>query len=377
MSTDSLIEAIHTYGPGWAERSARAEADGRLADETADELRSLGAHRVLQPASFGGGQSSIEAHMEVMAAIAEHCGAAAWCTSVWSAHNWMVAQFPAEGQAEVWSDPSVLISASIVPKTPLAVDGDQVLIEGRFPFASGCDHSPWLGIGGMLPGDEPTPVICLVPAAEVEIDHASWAVSGLAGTGSKDLVIESPIAVPPARVLAVPLADQGRAPGQLGPDRALYRTPFRATASIVLAATALGLAKAATRRFEDRLDGHVLMASRSSQRADPAAGLRLAESSAETNAAELVLLSAARRLDDLDAAGRPDPVAVASVVRDTAYGVRLCANAVDRLYEASGGSALRTSEPMQRYWRDVNAARAHAVLTWDGAASAYARAVLR
>ena len=53
----------------------------------------------------------------------------------------------------------------------------------------------------------------------------------------------------------------------------------------------IGAAKAALRRFQERLDDHVLMTRQGSQRADPAAALRLAE---------------------------PDAIDVASTVRDTA-----------------------------------------------------------
>lgn len=375
-SVVELLAAIDDLGPTLAKRSAEAERAGALSPDTATELRLLGVHRLLQPTAFGGAQDSIEAHMRIVAAVGRHCMAASWCVAVWSAHNWMTGSFPTAGQEAVWAEPDTLVSASIVPKTRFELAGDQVLVQGRFPFASGCDHAPWLGVGGLLAGEAPTYVICLLPADDVIIDHDSWDVVGLRGTGSKDLVIDEPVAVPPDRVLRVPEAMVRSAPGQQGPDRVLYRAPFRATAAIVLAAPALGAAQAALDRFTERLDGHLLMATGSAQRGDPAAGLRLAESSAEVNSAELVLLEAARRLDDLAAVDEPDPVAVAAVFRDTAYGVRLCARAVDRLYEASGGTALQADEPMQRYWRDVHAARAHAILTWDGAAGVYANAVL-
>jgi hypothetical protein len=46
------------------------------------------------------------------------------------------------------------------------------------------------------------------------------------------------------------------------------------------------------------------------------------------------------------------------------------------LYEASGANVMRADEPMQRLWRDVNAARSHAILTWDHAANIYGKALL-
>ncbi len=302
--------------------------------------------------------------------------ATSWCLAVWSAHGWMLAQMPTEGQHEIWSDPTNLVSASIVPKTQFRQEGSDVIVSGRFGFGSGCDHAPWLSVGGFLPGDQPAPVICAVPAEDVIIDHNSWNVVGLRGTGSKDLVIADEVAVPAHRVLHVSETMARKAPGQLHYGAPLYTCPWRTTAILVLAAPVIGAAKAAVRRFQERIDDHFLVALASVQRNDPAAGYRLAESTAEIRAAELLLYDAAARLDHLGGVEEVDPVINASIIRDCGWGVRALANAVDRLYEASGANAMRADEPIQRLWRDVNAARSHAILTWDHAANTYSRALL-
>ena len=105
---------------------------------------------------------------------------------------------------------------------------------------------------------------------------------------------------------------------------------------------------------------HSVMSSATTQQA----GYRLAESTAEIHAAELLLCDAAARLDQLGEVENVDPVLNASIIRDCGFGVKTLAKAVDRLYEASGANAMRADEPIQRLWRDVNAARSHAILTW-------------
>lgn len=376
MEFDAVLADVHRLGPRWAERAHAADAAGAIGADTAKELSSIDAQRFIQPREFGGAELSIEAHMRIVAAAGEYCSATSWCLAVWSAHNWMAAHFPIEGQRELWANPSALLSASIVPKTPFETRGDDLVVQGRFPFASGCDHADWLGVGGLIEGAGP--VIALFPADEpgVEIDHDSWDVVGLRGTGSKDLVVDEPLVIPGHRVLRQIEAGQRNAPGQRHHDSALYRNPFRATACIVLAAPVLGAAISAVRRFTERLDGHVILAAGGNQRSDPAAGARLAEASAEAEAAQLIGFEAAARLDALGHDAEPDPERVGSIFRDTAFAVRMAARAVDRLYEASGGSALQRSEPIQRVWRDVHAARSHAILTWDGAASTYAASAL-
>ena len=376
VNLESVIDGLLSVGPSWEKKSALADEVGCIDADNAADIRTIGAARLLQPTDFGGAQSTIENHMRAVAVAGEYCMATSWCLAVWSAHGWMLAQMPIEGQHESWSDPTNLVSASIVPKTQFRQEGDDVIVSGRFGFGSGCDHAPWLSVGGFLPGEEVTPVICALPAEDVIIDHKSWDVVGLRGTGSKDLVLADEVAVPAHRVLRVTETMTRRAPGQLHYGGPLYTCPWRTTAILVLAAPVIGAAKAAVRRFQERLDDHFLVALGDVQRNDPAAGYRLAESTAEIHAAELLLYDAAARLDQLGAVENVDPVLNASIIRDCGFGVKTLANAVDRLYEASGANAMRADEPIQRLWRDVNAARSHAILTWDHAANMYSRALL-
>jgi 3-hydroxy-9,10-secoandrosta-1,3,5(10)-triene-9,17-dione monooxygenase len=217
----------------------------------------------------------------------------------------------------------------------------------------------------------------MLPKESISIDHESWEVSGLRGTGSKELVIAGEVLVPAHRVLRVSESMNRESPGQKLYDHPLYMTPWRTTAILVLAAPLIGAAKAAIGRFQERMDNHVLLALKTTQLNDPLALNRLAESSAEIQAAELMLYHAAKQLDLLGAADKVDPLYNAVIIRDCGFAVRLLANSVDRLFEASGGSALASDEPMQRIWRDVHAARSHAVLTWDHASHTYSQALFK
>ena len=50
--------------------------------------------------------------------------------------------------------------------------------------------------------------------------------------------------------------------------------------------------------------------------------------------------------------------------------------AADLCFESSGGAALRDGHPLQRCWRDVHAARQHAINDYERAAGMYGRALL-
>ena len=68
---------------------------------------------------------------------------------------------------------------------------------------------------------------CLVPVGAVTIDHDSWNVSGLQGTGSKTVKISDPVFVPKQRVLPISAIFSGKVPGLdvPGNDQARFGYP--------------------------------------------------------------------------------------------------------------------------------------------------------
>ncbi len=105
--------------------------------------------------------------------------------------------------------------------------------------------------------------------------------------------------------------------------------------------------------------------------------MRLAEASAEVDAAR-----AFQRHDIgeiLDKAARGDAFTQmdrARYRRDKAFVAKLCVQAVNRLFEASGARAVLESEPIQRFHRDAHAASHHAALAWDTFAEQFGRQAL-
>ena len=65
-----------------------------------------------------------------------------------------------------------------------------------------------------------------------------------------------------------------------------------------------------------------------------------------------------------------------TVQRDRAFVVRLCMQAVNRLFDVSGGHALFLSEPLQRCHRDAQAVAHRARLMLETVGPAYGRVAL-
>ena len=101
---------------------------------------------------------------------------------------------------------------------------------------------------------------CLIPVSDVIVDHDSWNVSGLEGTGSKTVAIDDPVFVPSHRVLPLGRIFSGKVPGLdvPGNDQALFGYPtFGPTA---LVSPIVGMAQGALDAFTETARGARRMA---------------------------------------------------------------------------------------------------------------------
>jgi alkylation response protein AidB-like acyl-CoA dehydrogenase len=156
------------------------------------------------------------------------------------------------------------------------------------------------------------------------------------------------------------------------PTGPLFCQPFGGTLGLVLAAVAVGGADGAFEVFRRRALERVLRHQSRVQAADPAAHLDLAEARLRTESARLLLESACEVVRVAgERASELSGETQAELRARKAFIVRLCIEAVDRLFAASGGGALQDSHAMQRFWRDVHAIQAHAGMNWSSHAQNY------
>jgi 3-hydroxy-9,10-secoandrosta-1,3,5(10)-triene-9,17-dione monooxygenase len=70
------------------------------------------------------------------------------------------------------------------------------------------------------------------------------------------------------------------------------------------------------------------------------------------------------------------PLVRARYMRDKTFVAKLCVQAVNRLFDAGGGSAILETSALQRFHRDVHAASHHQGINWDAAAENFGRQTL-
>lgn len=200
LSGPDLLERAHALLPVLKERAAHTEQLRRVPEESVDELLASQLLRIGVPSRFGGLDVPYGLAIEVAAELGRACPSTSWCYGLWAAHAWLVGYWPLEAQEEVYGvGPDVLCSSSLSPgkSTCKAVTGGYRL-SGRWEFSSGCDSASWVMLG--VP-DISERTWVLVPREDFEsVD--TWFVSGLRGSGSKDIAVRDAF-VPSHRVLEV------------------------------------------------------------------------------------------------------------------------------------------------------------------------------
>ena len=370
---DKLLRQAADLVPVLKERAARAEQLRQIPPETVQDLLSSGLIRIGNPQRYGGHGVELDTAFEVGWELGRGCGSTAWCYCLWTVHNWWIGHFPERAQEEFFAGgPDTLFSSGLNPAGRKAepVDGGYRL-SGRWGFSSGSDAASWamVAAGGPAPGDV---LWLLLPRPDYEIVD-TWFASGVRGTGSKDLVVDD-VFVPAHRSVDPGRAGDGDWTGWELHRRLSYRVPLRCLTGWDLAAPVIGMAQGAIDAFTSRLAG----TSGPGRTADSVAlQLRLAEASAEVDAARSLHRSDVREMFDKAARGEAfTELDRARYRRDKAFVAGLSVRAVNRLFEASGAHGVLDSDPIQRFHRDAHAASHHAALGWDAVAEQFGRQAL-
>ena len=375
---DEALAAVRKLAPSIAGRAEETESLRSVPAETIEELVDAGLFGLVTPHRWGGSELGFRALLEVQAEIASACPSTGWVHGVLAGHTWLTALFPPEAQAEVFADPRALIASLIRlgGTPPQRVPGGFRWQGGRGRFCSGIDHSHWVLVGGQVTEDDGKGEAWyfLIPRSEVEIID-DWHAVGLRGTGSKSIVVADSF-IPGHRAVRFADLGAGRAPGTDLHGGASYRLPYDAVWPLSLSGAALGAARGALAAFTTATRKRVGALPPVAQAGNGPALVRLARAAAMVDAATSLLLADAAAVDEAPLGTTFDQLEKARRARNLAFAVQQCREAVNHLFEASGGSAVFDSGPMQRWWRDVNASASHVAFTWDLASAAYGRAAI-
>ena len=365
--SERVLDRLMHVADQLREQAWEAERLGRLPDQTAKTLKSVGAIRLLQPKKYSGYEAHPREFAETVMATAALDPASGWICGVLGVHPWQLAYADPRVAKEVWRTDHDTWMASAYAPTGVAkpVDGGYIF-NGRWQFSSGTDHCDWIILGAMVgdatgkPVMPPSRLHIILPRKDYEIVEDSWNVVGLRGTGSKDIIVRDAF-VPDYRVMKAEEVKNGTAQRNSGLTQNLYLMPWSTMFPLGITAAMVGIAEGALAAHLDYQRDRVSAAARRSKTIRMCCTPSARPPQTSTPRARSYWPTwTGSRTSSTPVTKCRSPIAPPDAARR--YG--RCGARCRRSTRYSPGRAatpLRMDKPLQRYWRDAHVGQAHAI----------------
>lgn len=372
---NELIRRVASLAPLLREHAAASERLRHPSDEVIDALRNSGLFELMVPRIYGGLELDLDVFLEAVLLLAEGDISAAWVAGFYIEHNWILCQFPAAFQSDLFEDRShVLAPASIAPNGIAEPVPGGYRLNGRWQWGTGVWHAEWAIAGARIRSSDAHPDnrFFALPRSDFELVD-TWNVDGLCGTGSHDIEIHDAV-VPAERTVSMLEMANGIAPGSKVHSAPLYRTPMLPILALTASAPAVGMVRAMLRQAQEDFPkrGSSMGAQRPADR--PSIQIRLARAKIAIEQAESLLRSIVNEVCEERAGATPAQrsrwLASAAMAVDQSRKVLLS------IAEVAGASTHFLSHPLQRAVRDINTLASHTIFDLDQRLESYGRTLV-
>lgn len=367
VTKEELLERVRALLPAIAARAEQSELERKPHADTIQELIDAEVFQLLVPKCFGGHELGLDTHAEVVRAIASADMSSAWVAAFYCGHNWMLTKFPEQVQTEVFADrPFGLIPIQPAPGIDIKEVSGGYEISGRSNYSSGIMHADWVIIAKAGGADSRGFV---VPVADVKVDDV-WHMSGMSGTGSNDVIVEK-VFVPSHRTLDGMSLFNGTDSIHPNPIYSIPLLPF--IYCEVLGVYCGGL-DGATAAYDAMLQEKVTRWGGEVLATKQAVHISLGEAHARRAAAQVLFERLVSDTQQITAARAFDMPTRIDLKLRAGFIVDQCREAMNMIMARAGTSSFKKSEPLQRYFRDMNALATHAFVDWDISREIFGRA---
>jgi indole-3-acetate monooxygenase len=354
-SVDYVARA-QALAPAIEAAADRIEAERRIVPAVVAALHEAGIFHMLLPPSLGGGGADIVAFNEVIQTIAAADASTAWCLGQQIASTQAAGYLDPKIAREVFGPPHGAVAWGPPAGAKAVVTDGGYIVNGRWRFASGSGHCPWIGghsavierDGKPRLDDKGRPVLRTMLFRKEQAGWTDiWHTIGLRGTGSNQYEVKD-LFVPEAYTT---WRDQVSDRTNDGP---LYDIPLLTLYGIGFSGVGLGLARASLDAFMTLANSKTGRAGRGVMRDNPVIQSEVAKVAGGLHAARAYLRE---MLEEIWEAANRDGATLEQRAR-----LRLAitgaldqsVRVVDFAYTAAATSAIFNGSPFERRFRDMH-----------------------
>jgi len=334
----------------------RIEAERRIVPDVVAALHEAGLFHMLLPPAMGGGGADIVAFNQVIETVAAADASTAWCLSQQIASTQAAGYLDPKISREVFGPPHGAVAWGPPSGATAKVTDGGYIVNGRWRFASGSGHCPWIGGHSAvierdgrprLDGKGQAVLRTMLFRKERAVWTDIWHTIGLRGTGSNQYEVKD-LFVPDAYTT---WRDQ---PSDRTDDGPLYNIPLLTLYGIGFCGVGLGLARASLDAFMTLAAGKTGRVGRVLLRDNPVIQSEVAKVAGGLHAARAYLRD---MLEEIWDAANKDGATLEQRAR-----LRLAitgaldqsVRVVDFAYTAAASSAIFNGSPFERRFRDMH-----------------------
>lgn len=362
-----LLHAVIELTPRLRAASEEIEAARRLPPPIADLMRAAGVFAMAVPRAWGGPELDPITQFRVIEALGMADASVGWCAMIGCDTGYVTGFLDQDVARAMYPDYSAATGAAATPTGRAVVVPGGYRVSGRFPFVSGCHHCEWLWLGCIVEEDGaprldrngvPETRQCFVPVSTCEILD-TWYTTGLRGTGSNDVAVRDHF-VPAEQTFSFQDPTIVKRPGPLYAFPLIFlakqTAPALGAARYAVDSVIAAASSKSARRYMigDRIEAPKLV------RDDVFVQESISRADAILAAARAYVFALIEDMwTTLLDAGELSQLQLARFAAVHAFVTEACVDAVQRVYKASGGTAVYEKAPLGRCLRDVQTMNQH------------------
>jgi alkylation response protein AidB-like acyl-CoA dehydrogenase len=358
--TSSPLEAARKLAPQIRASADEIDRQRELPRALFEAIADVGLFHLAVPRAIGGGETDLPTYVQVIEELGRADASTGWVVNQGAIYATYAARMPRAAAKKIWIDPprAVVANTPAATATAVVVPGGY-RVTGRQGFSTGCRHATWVAAHAQVtengklrlePDGTPEMRYMLVPVGEAELLD-TWHTRGMRGTGTHHFAVND-VFVPDERTVrsaTAPLLEEGP----------LYKIPRTLSFASGDAAVALGMARTCLETFAELAGSKTPRAMPNLLREQSMVQVSVGQCEAWLRSGRAFLMEAVR--DIWEAATRSAVTLEhrAALRVATTHGIRLAAQIIDTVYNASGATAAYDGNLIQRHFQDIHVITQH------------------